>query len=201
MNGSSPKDEAYFGLSSLTIQPIPDCHFSQTGRSCAVIKGYGRHAVQHDIFGNLSRKDGVLVALEEIACQNRLDEHQIGLARILRSKENHTLLHAALECATKIERSSDILIAEALNVLVAQDLPVSIRSLAAGALGHLISRRPTQADSDFDLDRVTESMAHVLRKSESPALKKALLKAIGLARSRRPRNGPKPPLQMKRARG
>ncbi len=155
--------------------------------------------MQHDIFGNLSRKDEVLSALEEIASQNRLDEHQIGLARILRFKENHTLLCAALECATKIERSSDILIAEALNVLVALDLPVSIRSLAASSLGHLIYHRPTKTDSDFDLDMVMDSMAHVLRKSESPTLKKALFKAIGLARSRRPRNGHKSPLQMKRA--
>jgi hypothetical protein len=155
--------------------------------------------VQHDIFGNLSRKDEVLAALEEIVSQNRLDEHQIGLARILRFRENHALLHAALECAIKIKRSSDILIAEALNVLVAQDLPVSIRSLAAGALGHLIYHRPTKADSDFDLDMVMESMTHVLHKSESPTLKKALFKAIGLANSRRPRNGYKSPLQMKRA--
>jgi hypothetical protein len=155
--------------------------------------------VQYDILGNLSRKDEVLAMLEEIASQSRLDEHQIGLARILRFKENPTLLHAALECATNIERSSDILIAETLNVLVAQDLPVSIRSLAAGALGHLISRRPIKADSDFDLDMVMESMAHVLRKSESPTLKKALFKAIGLARSRRPRNGRKSPLRIKRA--
>ena len=155
--------------------------------------------MQHDIFGNLSRKDEVLGALEEIVSQNRLDGHQIGLARILRFRENPTLLHTALECATKIERSSDILIAEALNVLVAQDLPVSIRSLAARALGHLIYHRSTKADSDFDLEMVMESMAHVLRKSESPTLKKALFKAIGLASSRRPRNGYKSPLQMKRA--
>lgn len=155
--------------------------------------------MQYDNFGNLSRKDEVLAALEAIISQNRLDENQIGLARILRFRENHTLLHAALECAIKIERSSDILIAEALNVLVAQDLPVSIRSLAAGALGHLISRRPIKADSDFDLDMVMESMTHVLRKAESPALKKALFKGIGLAQSRRRRNGYKSPLQMKRA--
>ncbi len=163
-----------------------------------VISNYGRRRVQHDIWENLSRKDEVLAALEEIASQNRLDEHQIGLARILRFRESHTLLHAALECATKIERSSDILIAEALNVLVAQDLPVSIRSSAANALGHLISHRPIRADSDFDLEMVIESMAHVLRKSESRSLKKALFNAIGLASSRRPRNDCKPRLPGKR---
>lgn len=145
--------------------------------------------VQHDVFGNLSRKDQVLALLAEIAAQDRLDEHQIGLARILRHRENHTLLHAALECVSKIGRSSDILIAEALNVLVSQDLPVSIRSLAAGALGHLIAHRPMKADSDFDLDMVMESMAHVLRKVQSPTLKKAIFNGIGHARSRGRRHG------------
>ena len=155
--------------------------------------------MQHDIFGNLSRKDEVLAVLEEIASQSRLDKHQIGLARILRFRENHTLLHAALECVTEIERSSDILIAEALNVLVAQDLPVSIRSLAASALGHLICHRSIKADSDFDLEMVMESMAHVLRKSESPTLKKALSEAISLARSRRARIGCKSAFHVRRA--
>ncbi len=144
--------------------------------------------MQPDIFGNLSQKSEVLAKLEELAAQNCLDEHQVGLARILRFRQSLSLLHTALEYAIKIERASDILIAEVLNVLVTQDLPVSTRALAAGALGHLICRRPTESASDFDLDMVVDSMAHVLYKSESSVLKKALFKAIGLARSRRPRN-------------
>jgi hypothetical protein len=155
--------------------------------------------VQHDNFGNLSRKDEVLAMLEEIASQNRLDDHQIGLARILRFRQDHGLLHAALAYATKIENSSDILIAEALNVLVSQDLPASMRASAAEALGHLVCRRPTKADSDFDLDIVMESMVHVLHKSGSPVIKKALFKAIGLARGRKSRNDDKSPLQLGQA--
>ena len=152
--------------------------------------------MQHDVFGNLSRKNEVLALLEEIVSQGRLDEHQLGLARILRFRENHTLLHAALECVPKIEKSSDILIAEALNVLVVQDLPISIRSLAAKALGHLISHCPVRTDSDFDLDMVLESMTHVHRKAESPVLKKAIFKGIKHARSRRRRYVYKSPLQI-----
>jgi len=153
-----------------------------------------------DIFGNLGDKDEVLAMLEEIASQNRLDEYQIGLARILRSRQDPGLLHTTLEYATKIERSSDILIAEALNVLVTQNLPVSIRALAAGALGHLIYHRPPRAGSDFDLEIVMDSMIHVLHRSGSRALKKALFEAIGLARNRKSRNGDRSPLPMPRAR-
>jgi hypothetical protein len=150
--------------------------------------------VQHDIFGDLSRKSDVLARLESLASQDSLDEHQVGLARILRSRRDQTLIYTALEFATKIEIASDILIAETHNVLVAQDLPISIRALAAVALGHLICHRPMEEGSDFDLDMVMESMAHVLYRSESPALKKALCKAIGLARSRKSRIGGKTPL-------
>jgi hypothetical protein len=155
--------------------------------------------VQHDNFGNLSRKGEVLAMLEEIASQNRLDDHQIGLARILRFRQDHGLLRATLAYATKIEKSSDILIAEALNVLVSEDLPASIRASAAGALGHLVYCRPTKADSDFDLDTVMDSMIHLLHKLESRALKKALFKAIGLARGRKSRNNDKSPLQLGQA--
>jgi len=154
--------------------------------------------MQPDIFGDLSPGSGVLAKLDELASQGCLDQHQVGLARILRNRQNRSLLHGALEYATKIERASDILIAETLNVLVAQDLPISTRALAAGVLGHLICHRPTKAFSDFDLDMVMESMNHVLYKSESPILKKALFKAIGLARNRKSRNGANALLHMPR---
>ena len=141
--------------------------------------------MQQDVFGNLNRRNLVLAKLEELESLECLDEHQVGLARILRFKQNQSLLHAALEYAIKIEKPSDILIAEVLNVLVAQDVSISTRTLAAGTLGHLIHRRPAKAVSDFDLNMVIESMAHVLNRSESPILKKALFKAIGLARNRK----------------
>ena len=146
-----------------------------------------------DPFGNLSQKSEVLAKLEELASRDCLDEHQVGLARILRFRLNQSLLQAALEYAEKIEKASDILIAEVLNVLVAQDLPISIRASAAGVLGHLICHRPAKAVSDFDLNMVVESMAHVLSKSKSPALKKALFKAIGPVRNRRSPGRSRPP--------
>lgn len=138
-----------------------------------------------DIFGNLSRGNNVIAKLEELDSLNSLDEHQIGMARILRFRQNQSLLDATLEHTLKIEEASDILIAEVLNVLVARDIPVSTRVLAAGALGHLIHCRPADAISDFDMDTVIESMSCILSRADSPALRKALSKAIGLARSRK----------------
>ncbi|MBN2339189.1 MAG: hypothetical protein JXP48_11685 [Acidobacteria bacterium] len=97
------------------------------------------------------------------------------------------LVRAVLDYAARIDKASDILIAEVLHVLVSGGHPVSTRARAAAALGHLVSRRPPGRDSDFDLDRVVESMSHVLRRTNSPALKKALFGALGEVRARRTR--------------
>jgi hypothetical protein len=188
MTGFNPNDERLSVILALksSLSPIVISRL-QSDHTDIVNNRGGR--MQPDIFGNLSQASEVLAKLEEITSKDCLDEHQVGLARILRYRQNQSLLHAALECATKIERASDILIAEVHNVLVAHNLPIPIRSLAACALGHLICRRPAKEASDFDLDMVAESMAHVLYQSKSPALKKALFEAIGLARNRKSRNG------------
>lgn len=129
----------------------------------------------------------VLAALEGIHRQNRLDEHQVDLAGVLRSARSRELVRAVLEYAAQVDKASDILIAEVLHVLASDDHLVSIRVRAAAALGHLVSRRPPGTVSDFDLDRVVESMSHVLRRTNSPALKKALFGALGEVRARRAR--------------
>jgi hypothetical protein len=186
MTGSQPNDE------NLSAIPAPNsslCLIVLSGRRrdySAVARGPRKIMVQPDIFGNLSRKSEILAKLEELASRDQLDDHQIGLARILRLRHNQNLINAALEYAAKIGRASDILIAEALNVLVAQELPISTRALAALVLGHLIRHRHTETVSQFDLDTVIESMNHVLSRSESPLLKKALWSV--LARNRKPRN-------------
>lgn len=141
--------------------------------------------MQPDVFGDLDKWNGVLAKLDEIASRKSLDEHQVGLARILRFKQNRGLVHAALGYAKTIEKASDILIAEVLNVLVSEDIPLETRTLAAGVLGHLIPNRHADSVSDFDLDRVVESMSYVLSRSRSPLLKKTLDEAISRARERR----------------
>ena len=140
--------------------------------------------MQPDIFGALTRKSEVIAKLEELAARNCLDEHQVGLARILRYRQNQSLVHAALGYAAQIDKSSDILIAEVLNILVAPDLPISTRALAAGVLARLICHRSSEMVSDFSLDFVIESMAHVYYRSESRVLKKALLEALALVRGK-----------------
>jgi hypothetical protein len=74
--------------------------------------------MQADVFGALSPSNGVLAKLQEIASSDSLDEHQVGLARILRFRQNYCLIDIALEYSHSIERASEILTAETLNILV-----------------------------------------------------------------------------------
>lgn len=141
--------------------------------------------MQPDVFGDLSQQNGVLARMREIAFRGSLDEHQVGLARILRFKQNPSLIDAALEFSNSIERASEILIAEALNVLVSQDLPIHTRALAARSLGHLICHYPAESVSDFDVERVIESMVHVLSRLQPPMVKQALFRAVSTARKSR----------------
>ncbi len=138
--------------------------------------------MQPDIFGDLDEQNVVLAKLHEIASRGSLHEHQVGLARILRFKQNCCLIDAALDYSNDIQISSTILIAEVLNVLVSQDLPTHTRALAATVLGHLICHYPANVVSDFDIERVIESMVHVLSRPQPPLIKQALFRAISTAR-------------------
>ena len=138
--------------------------------------------MQPDVFGDLDEQNAVLAKLHEIALRGSLHEHQVGLARILRFKQNSCLIDAALDYSNDIKSASAILIAEVLNLLISQDLPIHTRALAATVLGHLICHYPAAAVSDFDIERVIESMVHVLSRPQSPLVKRALFRAVSAAR-------------------
>ncbi len=138
--------------------------------------------MQPDVFGDLDEQNAVLAKLHEIASRGSLHEHQVGLARILRFKRNCCLIDAALDYSNDIKSASAILIAEVLNLLVSQDLPTHTRALAATVLGHLICHYPADAVSDFDIERVIESMVHVLSRPQSPLIKQALFRSVSAAR-------------------
>ncbi len=118
--------------------------------------------MSQDIFGSLLEWNQVLKTLDDLREKQLLDEHQNGLARVLRYRKNWQLLERVLTYATDIRQASDPLIAEVQNVLVSPDVYIEARVLAARALGHLIPRRPPQEHSLFDMDRVLQTMSDLL---------------------------------------
>jgi hypothetical protein len=133
-----------------------------------------------DVFGDLTEWGTTLEKLEKLRSEGELDEHQPGLARILRFRANRRLQQAVLECVPEVNCASDLLIADTLNVLVDQEAPLTVRVTAAEALARLIPKREENPDSTFEMDRVLETIRHVARRSQAPVLRRALDEALSI---------------------
>lgn len=136
-----------------------------------------------DIFDDLTDWGRVLAELASLRDKGLLDEHQAGLARLIRYRDNWRLREEALKCAAHITQANDLLIADSLNVLVDQDLALSTRILAARALGHLLPRRPAQGSSKLDPATVIKTMSDLVARRCSPALDEEIRAAIAAAKA------------------
>ncbi len=133
-----------------------------------------------DIFGDLKDWGRVLETIERVRMREGLEEHQAGLARILRYRENWRLADRVLRVVPEVRQASDLLIAEVCNILVMSDVHPDIRVRAARALGHLLVHRPDQVSS-FDPARTLQTMSDVVARGCPPALEEALEEAISAA--------------------
>lgn len=132
-----------------------------------------------DIFGNLTEWGRVLDQLEQLKSDGLLDEHQAGLARILRYPDNWRLTEFVLACAIEIRQANDLLIAEATRIFSDQNAYLEVRLLATRALGHLLTHRPPQSGSaGYDPKRVIETMEQVANEPGIPRLKNAIQESL-----------------------
>ena len=141
-----------------------------------------------DVFGDLSEWGVALHKLEELKKAKALDEHQHGMARVLRYRENPRLTWAVLGAAKEVSRATDALIAEVLAILVSRNSIIPHRVLAAEALGHLIPRRIAGSQGvKLDVEFVIQTMASILKSPEPPVV--ALAVDHALQQIRGPRRG------------
>lgn len=131
-----------------------------------------------DVFGDLQEWGQVLVTLDKIKTSRTLDDHQHGLARLVRYKGNWRLQGAALRCAAEVSCPSDILIADTLNTMVSGETPLPLRILAADALGSLVPKYTADGNSEFDIERVRETMQAVADRPQAPIFAQALEQAL-----------------------
>lgn len=136
-----------------------------------------------DIFDDLTDWGRVLAELASLRDKGLLDDHQAGLARLVRYRDNWRLREEALKCAAQVRQANDLFIADSLNVLVDQDLALSTRILAARALGHLLPRRPPQGPSKLDPATVIKTMSDLVARRCSPALDEEVRAAIKAAKT------------------
>lgn len=137
-----------------------------------------------DIFGNLAEWGHVLDQLKKLREEKLLDEHQSGLARMLRYRTNPRLMEQVLICALDISQASDALIADVLDVVVSTEVVLPFRTQAARALGHLLTHRPPQTSvASLDIKQVVETMESLATVPGPPVLIAALEGALGEVRS------------------
>jgi len=136
-----------------------------------------------DVFGNLADWGPVLDRLEKLREEKLLDEHQYGMARMLRYRTNPRLIEQTLICALDIRQASDVLIAEVLDVVVSTGVNLSFRTQAASVLGHLLTHRPPQTSAEsLNIKQVVETMEGLATVSGQPVLVAALEGALGKVR-------------------
>lgn len=136
-----------------------------------------------DAFGDLREWGDVLAALERLKRERQLDDQQVGLARLLRYRQNWRLREAALDAATEIRQASDVLIAEVLNTVVSPDNDIRLRVIAAGVLPGLVARRQGPADSNFSLAQVRRTLGDMLPMLNPPVLGEAVADAYARLKS------------------
>ena len=137
-----------------------------------------------DAFGDLSDWGYALDQLKKLREEKLLDEHQSGLARMLRYRTNPRLMEQVLICALDIRQASDALIADVLDVVVSTEVNLPFRTQAARALGHLLTHRPPQTSATSpDIKQVVETMEGLAAVPGPPVLIAALEGALGKVRA------------------
>jgi hypothetical protein len=136
-----------------------------------------------DVFGNLMDWGNVLEKLDDIKKSGALEDHQTGLVRILRYKENWRLTEHVLECIREINMPTDELIQEACRIMCDDGAYIDMRILAATALGDLVPKRLKYSGEEpkFGDISVFQVMQEILASPQAPVFHKAVSNAIEAA--------------------
>jgi hypothetical protein len=132
-------------------------------------------AMNHDVFGNLRDWGDVLRKLEELRESRKLDEHQPGLVRILRYRDNWKLRETVMRSLKEITRPSAELVREILKLAMDEGTYYQARILAVQALPRLLKRFEEAGDDEASTrSSVIESMQGILSSPQPPLLHDAV---------------------------
>ena len=136
-----------------------------------------------DIFGDLREWGHVLKVLDELRTTRALDNHQSGLARLIRCRTNWRLQEEALISAAQIRRPSPALVEATLRLLRDQEEILENRILAAHALGSMLAASRATPECQVDSEEVMSMMRDLLNDGGPPVFHGAVRKACELAMS------------------
>lgn len=140
--------------------------------------------MSNDVFGDLQEWGDVLEMLAEIRAANDLDQHQTGLSRLIRCKDNWRLREEALIAAADVQTPRSPLVAATLKLLADDEEALENRILAARALGSMLSSSQPHLNEDMVQDALAR-MKGLMSNGGPPVLHAALRGACTLTESSR----------------
>lgn len=127
-------------------------------------------------FGNLRDWWQVMEKLDHLKAKKKLGQYQEGLIGILRYKDNWRLRETVLEYIKDIEKPSDDLLDQVLEILLDDGVYYELRVLAASALGVLATRikKSSQKQRRLTVDEIAEKAKGLLQQPQAPILHDAV---------------------------
>ena len=129
-----------------------------------------------DKFGNLRDWGPVMEQLASLQKDGELDQHQDGLTRILRYRENWRLRETVLRYMKDLANPSDELLQTAIQIMMDKNVYHDARILAAEALAHLLRGRSAKdaTCSAVTTQLVLERMNTLMDRPQTPFFHKAI---------------------------
>lgn len=138
-----------------------------------------------DIFGNLREWDSVPDTLMNLVRSRSLAEHEDGLIRILRYRQNWRLREMVLHVLGQIEKPSQRLLQAVLDLLADDTLYYQVRVLAAETFAKLAEHRFSCDDLSVDVE--VQDMVNRLEalhdRPQEPVLRSAMERCLETARN------------------
>ena len=150
--------------------------------------------METDIFGSLKEWDKGLEILDNLKKSKKFDEHQVGLARILKYGQNWRLLESVLEEGKEIMQPGDEFLLGLFDVITDRGIYLDARILAVRTLEHVFPRMPKDHSKNHKLSQasVVRKMRGILNSPEPPILHEAIIKSleamVGIQQIGRPRH-------------
>jgi hypothetical protein len=127
-----------------------------------------------DVFGDLREWGDVLTLLEQLRAAGELDDHQDGLARLLRYQDNWRLREEALLSAAKVNSPCEALVAATFRRLTDEQESLENRILAARALSAMLTACAANGGGPVDVKETLARMQSVMSDGGPPVLQAAV---------------------------
>ena len=125
--------------------------------------------MSYDVFGDLQEWGRVLDQVQKMRADGALDDHQQGLARLVRYPFNWQLRQTGLRAIAELNRAGDEVIQVAVQIMVDEKNDLETRILAGHAVSGVLRKGDGTISEPARLEAVT-SIRDLLAKPQPPVL-------------------------------